>query len=302
MIVDNLKEASRFSAIVKSMGHIDEASLLEGQIRFLDGDFRGSKELFDSLHTSTDQFVRSTSYYASACVLAETGQYGRAIATLKEGADADAKDGAIADQADKLLAISYLHLRWRQLPESREFALASLEIETSLRRSADVGSILARAGWTRDVDKILHNINQDSSTDFQTLTRTVDARIRGELLLARKQTRSALGILKTWKQLNQEPAFLSDSYAAALAAGEERDAFDEFHALRRNRGQIWHQPESYMPGADTDLLFFEAREAARLGRPEARELLADYCKRREKADPSLPEVVEAISLLRRIQN
>jgi serine/threonine protein kinase/predicted Zn-dependent protease len=297
LILQNFAETSRYTAIVRSLGHPDEAALVEGQAEFQRGNGRVAQTVFTSLHNSSDSFVRSASYYQSAGLLAEQGKYESAISVLDQGATVDAKSGAVADEADKLLAISYLNLKRRNVAASRESALSALRLENSLRRSADIAIILARGGWIENAEQILKILSREK--EFGALTKSICARIRGEVLLAQGRRQPALESLKGWKETDQEKAFLRDSLAFAYAAsGRPDDAFLETASLRQNRGQVWHQPEAYLPGADTDLLFLAATQAVRLKRPDARELLVDYCKRRESADSDLPDVNEAVHLLR----
>jgi eukaryotic-like serine/threonine-protein kinase len=301
LILGNLAEASRFTAIVRSLGHADEAALVEGQTEFLRGETQRAEAIFAELHTSSDSYVRSASFYQSASVLAELGKYENAISLLKEGASLDAKFGAPADQADKLLAIAYLNLKRRDFSSSRDFAIAALELEGSLRRSGDAGTIVARGGWAKNAEDILRDASK--SSEFGVLSKNVLQRLEGEVLLARGQRQRAVEILKTWKTTEQEKALLQDSLAYAyVTSGRSDDAFLEVQYLRQRVGQVWHQPESYPPGADADLLFMAASQAVRLKRPEARQLLVEYCKRREAADPNLPEVNEAVALLRAFAN
>jgi tetratricopeptide (TPR) repeat protein len=301
LILGKFAETARLTAIVRSLGHGDEATLVEGQADFLRGDFRAAEAVFASLHTSADPFVRSVSFYQSASLFAEQGKYTDAISILREGINVDARFGAVADQADKLLAISYLRLKRGDSRASRDAGLEALRLETGLRRSGDAATILSRGGWLGDAEEILATLPRWE--EYGTLARAIHARVKGEMLLARKQDPQALQTLKTWKDLDQEKASLRDSLAFAFArAGRSDDAYTELQAMRRYPGQVWHQPDGYLPGADADLLFLTASQAVRLKLPEARDLLVEYCKRRENADPDLPEVNEAIALLRHLGN
>jgi len=301
LILGNLTESSRLTSLVRSIGHPDEAALVEGQTAFLRGDFRQAEVIFSSLHSSPDSFVRTASYYQSGALSAEQGKYRNAISILEEGANVDAKFGAVADQADKLLAISYLDLKKGDLAASRDSALAALRLEGGLRRSADAAVVLARGGWVRDAELILVRVHKQQQ--YEPLSKSVSERVQGEILLAQDRQATALTALRRWADNDQEKAALHDSLVFALArTGRSQDAYTELQAMRRYPGQIWHQPEAYLPGADADLLFLAATQATRLKRPEARDLLVEYCKRRENSDPNLPEVDQAVALLRRLGN
>lgn len=296
LILGNFPESSRYTEIERKLGHSENADLVDGQAHYMKGEYDTASQLFTGLQNSGDQYLQSVSYYNLACILAEKGLYNRAISILEQGINADAISGAVADRANKLLAIAYLYLKKGNREASREAALKSLDIENSLRRRADAGTILARGGWVRDAKRLL---NSFSSRDFLPLSDTLRLRLRGEIMLAEGHRSTALSALQEWREKNQERAFLHDSLVKAqIAANEFEDAIREIDAFRQRPGQVWHQPEMYPPGEETDLLFLYARVGLRLGTPDARDALAKYVQRRQGADPDILDVIEAKSLLR----
>jgi serine/threonine protein kinase len=298
LILGDFSNASRYSAKVRQLGHAEYADQLDGESRFLQGDYSHAQSLFAGLRGSSDVYLRSVSYQLQACVLAEQGRYREAIGTLKEGVKSDLTAGDSGDQADKLLALAYLYLKQGNRVESREAALKSLATAYSLERAADAGSILSRGEWIADAKKVLIKLDPSLSFPIAKVTRL---RINVEILLAEGHKSEALSELQKDPTLDQKRALLRDYSIRALIANDQWDeALQELDQPEGHPGQIWHQAESYAPGADADLLFLRARAAFHEKRSRAKPLLLEYSTRRQYADPGLPEVTEARSMLKHL--
>ena len=295
LILGDFSNASSYSSKVRQMGHAEYADQLEGQNRFLQGDYSHAQSLFAGLRSSSDAYLRSVSYQLQACALAEQGRYREALGILNEGVKSDLPAGDSGDQADKLLALAYLYLKRGSRVESREAALKSLATAYSLERAADAGSILSRGGWIADAKKVLRNLDPGITTPIAKVTRL---RLNGEILLAEGHRSKALSELNKAATLDQKRALLRDYRIRALIANDQWDeALQELDQLQGHPGQIWHQAESYVPGANVDLLFLRARAAFHGGHPSAKLLLLEYTTRRQYADADLPDVTEARSML-----
>ncbi len=298
LILGDFSNASSYSTKVRQLGHAEYADQLDGESRFLQGDYSHAQSLFAGLRGSSDAYLRSVSYHLQACVLAEQGRYREAIGTLKEGVKSDLTAGDAGDQADKLLALAYLYLKQGNRVESREAALKSLATAYSLERAADAGSILSRGEWIADAQKVLIKLDPGLSFPIAKVTRL---RINVEILLAQGHKSEALSELQKDPTLDQKRALLRDYSIRTLIANDQWDeALQELDQPEGHPGQIWHQAESYAPGADADLLFLRARAAFHERRPSAKPLLLEYSTRRQYADRGLPDVTEARSMLKHL--
>ena len=300
LILSDFSNASSYAMRVRNLGHYEYAEQLEGETHFLEGDYKHARDTFIGLRASGDSYLRSVSYQLEACVLAEQGRYREAVGVLNDGIKSDLPVGDSGDRADKLLALAYIHLKQNSRDESRNAALKSLTTAYSLERAADAGSILSRAGWIADAKKILATIDSGIRTQIAEVTRL---RLSGEILLAEGRREKALSVLRKAKNLDQKRALLRDYWIRALIAnGRWEEALREFDQLESHPGQIWHQAETYAPGADTDLLLLRANAASHADRSSAKHLLLEYSKRRDHADADLSDVSDARSMFKQLTN
>jgi serine/threonine protein kinase/tetratricopeptide (TPR) repeat protein len=300
LILGNLQDAGVNLEKVRRLGRAEYADQVEGEASFLKGDSVLASKLFQSLRNSEDPYLKSVSYRLEACVLAEQGRYKQSAIELNAGIAYDRRAGNPGDLADKLLALSYLYFKQKDPKSSRIFALDAMKVEPSLRRAADVGSLLARQGWLTEAKKILEEQDFSSHTVVSEVTRH---RLQGEILLAEGRTRQAMVELEVAKKTDQEIALLHDYWPRALiAVGRPDEALQQLDDLRRQRGQVWHQAEYYPPGYAADLLFQYAQLASHLRKSEAPAVLDEYLRLREAADQDNPDVREARATVRKIRN
>jgi eukaryotic-like serine/threonine-protein kinase len=291
LILGDLSATEGYLNIERKLGKAQNADMIEGQRRFLLGDHDAAKTYFTNLQSSADQFIQSSSFNLLASVFAEEGRYGKAIQILRQGIAIDAKDGATADQARKLLALAYIYSKQGNFTQSRETLLTSIALEPSPRQVGDVATLLARIGSVKDAEQILATLKTKPPNS---LINVISLRIRGELLLAKGQNREALTILDDWRKLNQERSLLQDSWAhATYKSGLNEECLNETNGMLQKPGQIWHQAETYFPGYLTDLRWLHAKTMAKLNRPEAEEGLAEYLDARRLGDSDLPDLREA---------
>jgi eukaryotic-like serine/threonine-protein kinase len=252
LILGNFDEVARYTARVRQLGHPWWADEVDGLAAVLKGDYDRAQRLFQSLAQADDPFLRSLRFYLEASALAEQGNDDEAIEILKEGIAADLPSGDSSDRADKLLGLAFLYLKKGDRNSSREAALKAIEAESSARRSANVGQLLARGGFVRDAQRLLSGIDGNDPALVVKVTRHW---LGGEILLAQGRCREALEELQKGKAQDQEQGLLRDYWAhALLVCGRRDDARAEFDRMLSRPGQAWHQPEFYPPGAVTALV------------------------------------------------
>jgi eukaryotic-like serine/threonine-protein kinase len=294
MIQGNYDDSARYAARVRQLGQSPYADQLQGEIDFLKGDYDGARRLFASLRNSDDVYLRSVSYSLEACVLAELGRYAEAIQSLNVGIASDVAAGDATDRADKWLGIAYLQFKLGKFRDARSAALNSLALEHSIRRSADAGSLLARAGFVADANRILAAL---PSGDFPPISEVARLRLRGEILLAQGRKAEALGVLRTAHSKDQEVKNANDYFARALAGnGLPGDALAEYSDYVLHPGYIWYRASAHFPGLATDFLFSYASLAIELHKPDAPESLQRYLALRGGGDSNLPDLQRAREL------
>lgn len=267
LIVGNFAEVDHYVARLRQLEHSEYADQIEGEASFLKGQYQRARNLFFGLRFSRDPYLKSVCYYLEAAVLAEQRQDTQSIDVLKQGINADLPTGDSSDRADKLFALAYLYLKSGLRESAHNAALQSLEAESGPRRMADIATLLARNGWISDARRVLEKLPKGN---YGIIFRVARLRIQGEILLAEGNTKKAISILATAKELDQEKALLHDFWARALlAAGRQDEALRELEMLQQHPGQVWRQAEFYPPGYAFDLGSAYAVLAARLGKPDA---------------------------------
>lgn len=250
-------------ARLRVLGQPAWADCLQGQLDFLRGDYATALTRFESLERSDSSSMRSRASALQAAVLAEVGAREEAIARLERGRSADQRAGSLAGQADKLLALAGLHLRMGRRQVCRNLCLQAEQIDQSADRLTQAGVMLARAGYPADAERLLGRI--DSASTVRSVQRNRH-RLRGEILLARKDPQAA------WPELQQAAALDASGmpleYLArgALAAGETGLALATYRRMAADAGYYWHYPDLEPPGAWSDALATYLRLTPRIDR------------------------------------
>jgi len=298
LILVNFAEVSRYTARVRQLGHPGYADEVDGQASVLAGDYDRADRLFLGLDQAGDPFLHSVGFYLRGAALAEQGRYNEAIRILKAGAADDLPVGDAADRADKLMGIAYLYFKQGNREAARQASFESLEAEPGVRRTADIGGLLAQAGFVPDAQKLLKGLD---ANDPERVTKVARLRLSGEILLAQGHCQLALAAFEKAKREDQEDALLHDYWGRSLfKCGRTDEALREFERMQNRPGQVWHQPESYFPGWRADLLLEYARSAALLHPADARSAVTHYLELRSHADPGLPEPAEAEKMLKKL--
>jgi serine/threonine protein kinase len=302
LILANFADSSKYADGVRQLGQAEFARRIDGEAAFLQGDYSRARAIFATFEKSEDPFLRSVSYYYEACVSAELGKYNDAITKLNQGIAQDLSAGDASDRADKILGLAWLEFKKGDFSAARESALRSLALERGPRRAADVGSLLARAGFIREAQKVLANLDP---SDYPPITDVVRLRLKGEILLAQGKSSKALNVLRQAHEKDQEWGFLHDYFARALAAnGQFAEALEEYRRFAQHPGQVWQSPEDYPPGLAADLEFEVIRIASHLSpsglsdstKKAIKYHLTRYLALRHYADGQLPDVGQADDL------
>jgi len=276
------------------------ANFLEGASAFLQGNSQQAMERFTGLGQSQDSHWQSRSYALRACLLAELGKCGDAVRVLKEGIAFDTQKSRTVSEADKLLALAYLHYRTQDFSALKAACLKALQLDTSPHRVLKAGTLLARVGSLQQAQELLPGLVAGGDAH---VFRAAIRRISGEVLLSRGNKAQALREFREADAL--EPSARPREYLArALAAiGDREGALQLYRKIVESQGFIWRAPDDQFPGLWADSLFQYAKLASSAGKYEESErATVRYLGIREHADLGAYDVVAARKTLEQLRS
>jgi eukaryotic-like serine/threonine-protein kinase len=229
---------------LREMGRADWADCIQGQIAFLRGDFARAFDAFDNLSVSDDATLRMRAPMLQASLLADLGRAEPAIAHL-EPVTRPNRGLDPANRADAFLAIGFLRLQIGDREACRDMCLLAEQIDNSPVRLARAATLLARAGFPRDAERLLEKLSPSSPSRRVRADRD---RIRGEIALARGQNREALALFRVAATLEADGVHLEYLARGAAAAGEIGLATRIYEQIVRDAAYYWRYPDSDFPG------------------------------------------------------
>ena len=293
LVLGRFDESAKAIANLRRLGYGETAEYFEGASLFMQGQYDKAMAVFRTLRTPSDPrdpydpYYRSRSYQMEANVLAELGRREEAIQLINQSLAADVASGRDDDRADKLTALAYLYLARGDRPACRVACLKALELDGSLGRSRDAGSLLAQAGYVADARRVLRSRDPGN---YPPISDEVRDRLQGEILLAKGQRQKALEEFEKAAKL-APPAEDREYLARALVAcGRLEEAWTIYKNAVQAQGQVWYWAEVQPPGLWADTLYQYASLSLKLGKPEGAEAAARYRKLREHADPDVPKL------------
>ena len=287
LVLRRFDAAQKAIASLREMGYGDRADYFTGALVFMQGQYDNAVAIFRTLRTASDPYCRSRGYQMEGNVLAELGRREEAIRLINQSLPADVVGGRDHDRADKLMALAYLYLAKGGRAACRASCLQALQLDGSLARSRDAGSLLAQAGYRADARGVLEARDPGN---YPPISEEVRHRLRGEILLAEGQKQKALEEFERADRLTP-PAENREFLARALVAcGRLEEAWTIYKKAVEEQGQIWYWAEIHPPGFWGDMIYQYGSLSMRLGKPEAAEAEAAYRKLREGADPAVPKL------------
>ncbi len=287
--------ASQHIERLRGLRQAQWASFLEGVSHFLQGNYEAALQRFGGLAQSPYPYWRSRGHGVQACLLAEMSRYEEALRVLNEGLAWDAGNGQIAGQADKLLALAWIRYRRNEPAAARAACLNAVELESSPDRLRRAGTLLARAGFAEEAERLLARCPQDTGVVVYQVARH---HVLGEIHLARGNKAKALEEFSKADAL-EAPARHREYLARALeSAGDPVGAFRAYQKTVESAALIWQAPEEDFPGLWAESLFHCARLAHALGREEEySKAAARYVALTRNGDPDRGHAAEARKLL-----
>ncbi len=299
-IIGPLIRLGRFAEAEAGLGQLrdlshDQAVEMEGQIRASQGDFGKAIAAFEVSSRVTDSVRRSRCNSLLAQAFAEKGQYSKAIKLYDAGILADSAAGRPAEAALKHVALASLHLRAGDSVTARNHALESVRVLRSLKLYRGAATILARAGYPADAQRLADDIGPAWPGPLADAARH---HIHGEALMQQGRTMEAIREFEAADRLDS-PKTLREYLAHAYAGSQDRErALFLYGNITRSRGAFWEYADCELPGIRASMLLESGRLAMTLGDAgRAAESLREYQLLRREADPNLPETAEARRLL-----
>ena len=161
------------------------------------------------------------------------GRLGDAAALLQKGIAADRGSGSSGAAATKLAILAETELARNQTADAIQAAEAALAASRSPSVSFLAGRVLGHAGRQSRAVALAQELEQRLERDPQAYGKL----LRGELLLARGQSREALALFKEARQLADTWLGRFDMGRAYLELGAFTEAQSEFEVCLKRRGE-----------------------------------------------------------------
>jgi tetratricopeptide (TPR) repeat protein len=250
------------------------------------------------------------------------GQYQKALQALSEGIAADLESGDSVHRADKLLDRAYLNFKRRRYDNCLQDIKVALTLDRSPQRSLVAGTLIGRVASdsSRNEKKqfvsVLREIERTLPVqEFAPLSQIVQARLRGEVLLASGAWKGAIAEFKKADAL-EAPAkdreylargsleaarHTTDPMEGAQLTGKGLAAYS---SVVLKPGQVWQWALDYPPGYVSDEMFSFIKATSQVGVLDGgtREALKRYLLRRANGDDGIPDVEEARGLESRVKD
>ena len=287
LVLRRFDESAKAIGNLRRLGYAEQADYFAGASLFMQDEYDKAITAFRTLRTASNPYYRSRSYQMEANVLAELGRREEAIRLMNQSMAADVASGRDVDRAGKLTALAYLYLAKGDHAACRTACLRALELDESLGRSRDVGSLVARAGYLADARRVLKSRDPGN---YPPISEEVRHRLQGEILLAEGRAQNALEEFEKADKQAPPPEDRNYLARALIALDRLEEAWTIYKKAVETQGQVWCQAESHPPGFWADTLYQYASLSLKLGKPEATEAAAHYRKLREHADPDVPKL------------
>ena len=216
------------------------ADCVQGLLDFLKGDSAAAIARFEALERGAHAELAARAPSLQAAALADLGRTDEALVRLERGIAADLTAGRHVERADKLLQAAVLELASGRRGPCRDRGVLVAQIDQSAERLAQVAALLARAGYPNDAEEIMRRLDATRPTRGLQADRL---RVRGEVLLARRQARAAWAEFQ--KAATLDPPGVPHEYLArgALAAGETGTARTLYARIADDVGYYWQAPD-----------------------------------------------------------
>jgi predicted negative regulator of RcsB-dependent stress response len=277
LLMENVTDARRWAQELKQMGQEDAFLRADGIIKFAEHNYQGAGETFQALAHSQRPSIRSQGVRYYADLAAEQGNYPLALVQLNLAI------GDAPEDSSQLLDRAYVN------GAAGEFAGCAKDLETALGRdksplsllnaSEILGQMIPKAnGPNRErLRAILNSLERMlPPEEFGAISAIARVRVRGEILLAKDDSRGALAEFRKADKL-EAPMASRDYLGRALEARAAREQGSAANRLREEAmaayepialhpAVVWQFPIAFPPGFYSQQLQQWLRLAKELGR------------------------------------
>jgi len=250
LVLGRIDQTKRAIERLRLMGRQGAADSIEVGLDILQNDFSGTLAALGRMKKSSDPLYKSKSYSLHAAFLSEVRSVPAAIRVLNEGIAFDEANGFTFNEADKWIALAYLHLTVNAPLSCRKAALRAIENENGRMHLLQAGTLLARAGFTKEATKMLLSLRSGPHIPvFEEATH----QLRGEIFASEGRLDNAVQEMR--KASEFDPPNNSHEYLARILvkAGNTKEAVMLYRYIVESPADVWQAPDYQYPGFWADM-------------------------------------------------
>jgi serine/threonine protein kinase/tetratricopeptide (TPR) repeat protein len=265
LVLGRFTEAQGAIDRLRQMHRQDAADAIQVSFDMLREDYPGAFEAINRMKQSQDPLYESRSYSLEAALLSEMRRFSLAKKVLLDGISLDAgkkrskeagklsveqADKRPFEEADKWIALAYLNLKTGYLQSCRNAALNAAKKEHGRIHLLQAGTLLARAGFTDDAKRMLHDL--ESVPDLPVFEQARH-QLLGEILEFEGKLQEALQEKQKASDLDV-PNGPREYLARILEkTGDLEHARELYRRVAESPAGLWQAPEKYYPGFWSDM-------------------------------------------------
>jgi serine/threonine protein kinase/tetratricopeptide (TPR) repeat protein len=261
---DEYSAAVHLAWLYLTQNRFNDAAMATAKVQAMDRDWArwlGTLSLFAQGHTeqalaaavalgrSPSEFWRSRSYLIRACLLAELDRIEEGIAEMRQGIAFDSSHGIREAAADKHLLLAQLYLRQKAAAAAREECTSALALDSTPRRAARSGMLLAQAGYVNEAHRILDELG--THTDVPRLV-AARHRLAGEIALAQGAPKRGLREFRQAAAMSPAGECWEQIARALEANGDRSEAIAAYKEIAEAPAKFWPGPQTDVPGLHTE--------------------------------------------------
>ncbi len=250
LVLGQFTEAEDAVDRLRKMRRPDAANAIQVSLDMLREDFPDAFEALRRMEQSGDPLYESRGYSLHASLLSEMRKLPEAIKILKEGIAFDEANGLAFNEADKLLALAYLHLRRHAFSDCGTEALQAISKENGRLHLLKAGTLLARAGYPTAAKQVLYLL--ESEPDLPVFA---EARheLQGEIFEAQGRLEEAYKELLLASNLDVPSRPREYLVRILEKMGKTQEALAFCGPIVEAPAAIWQLPEFHEPGLWADM-------------------------------------------------
>jgi len=313
IVMGHFDEAQERIKKLKAAGELYEATWREGDIAFLNGDFRQAEQDYRFLGSSPDRRLRGFSSRMLSRLAAERGDAESAIRILELGIDDDLAHGDDSERASALLDIAYLEHRLGRDQQAIGTITLALKIDHAPQSFIKASRILGQAFQmapprTRNLIRatLVDLEHRFADAHFGMISQRTNLRLRGEALLSLGRTDDAIKVFEQLIALQpsaDERECLGRAYEVAAQTEQQgprsaewnRNAHNAYAKIATRPSFAWSEALHYPPGFLGDQIwsYLHSASDSNISKQDSAAALRFFSKLRPKQFSDAPDLVHA---------